>query len=124
MSSLELVHDVPKMLESSSVDVLIVKDYYLDIIMSQRIEVQPGLYLLSSKLGWILTGRLGDHDLTMNETNMLILTYDNDVTGTQSLSSIDSVHPQKPELEDFWKVKSLEILDNSTTSTDKMVDKG
>ena len=72
MSSLELADDIPKMLESSSVDILIGNDYYLHIIMSQRIEVQPGLYLLSSKLGWIFTGRSGDHDLTMNETNMLI----------------------------------------------------
>ena len=68
------------MLESSSVDILIGNDYYLDIIMSQRIEVQPGLYLLSSKLGWILTGRSGDSNLTINETNMLIRTYGNDVT--------------------------------------------
>ena len=123
VSSLELADDIPKMLETSSVDILIEigNDYYLDIIISQRIEVQPGLYLLSSKLGWILTGRSGDHDLTMNETNMLILTYGNDVTETQALSSIDTVHPQKPDLEDFWKVESIGILDNSTTLTDKMV---
>ena len=123
VSSRELAYDIPKMLESSSVDMLIGNDYFLDIIMSQRIEVQPGLYLLSSKLGLILTGQSGDHDLTMNETNMLILTYSNDVTGTQALSSIDTVHPQKPDLEDFWKVESIGILDNSTTLTDKMVNK-
>ena len=91
--------------------------------MSQRIEVQPGLYLLSSKLGWILTGRSGDSNLTINETNMLIRTYGNDVTGTQALSSIDTVHPQKPDLEDFWKVESIGILDNSTTLTNKLVNK-
>ena len=39
------------------------------------------------------------------------------------MSSIDSVHPQKPDLEDFWKVESIGILDNSTTLTDKMVNK-
>ena len=123
VSSRELADDIPKMLESSSVDFLIGNDYYLDIIMSQKIEVQPGLYLLSSKLRWILTGLSGDHDLTMNETNMLILTYGNDVTGTLALSSIDSVHPQKPDLEDFWKFESIGIFDNSTTLTDKMVNK-
>ena len=32
-----------KLSESSSVDILIGNDYYPDIIMSQRIEVQPGL---------------------------------------------------------------------------------
>ena len=121
VSSLELADDVPKIIESSSVDVLIGNDYYLDIIMPQRIEVQPGLHLLSSKLGWILTGRSGDHDSDVNETNMLILTYDNDVTGTSALSSIDSVHPQKPDLEDFWRVELIGIIDNSKTLTDEMV---
>lgn len=121
VSSLELADDVPKMSESSSVDILIGNDYYLDIILSQRIEVQPGLYLLASKLGWILTGRSGDHESNMNETNMLILTYGNDVTGTSAFSSIDSVHPQKPDLEDFWNVESIGILDNSKTLTDEMV---
>ena len=107
------------MFESSSVDVLIGNDYYLDIIMPQRIGVQPGLHLLSSKLGWILTGRSGDHDSDVNETNMLIITYGNDVTGTSALSSIDSVHPQKPDLEDFRRVESIGILDNSKTLADE-----
>ena len=73
VSCLELADDVQKMFESSSVDVLIGNDYYLDIIMSQRIEVQPGLYLLSSKLGWILTGRSSDHEPSPTESNMLIV---------------------------------------------------
>ena len=121
VSSLELADDVPKMFESSSVDVLIGNDYYLDIIMSQRIEVQPGLYLLSSKLGWILTGRSGDHEPSPTESNMLILTYGNDVTETSAFTTMDYVPPQKPDLEDFWKVESIGIIDNSKMSTDEMV---
>ena len=121
VSSLELADDVPKMFESSSIDVLIGNDYYLDIIMSQRIEVQPGLYLLSSKLGWILTGRSGDHEPSPTESNMLILTYGNDVTETSAFTTMDYVPPQKPDLEDFWKVESIGIIDNSKTSTDEMV---
>ena len=39
------------------------------------------------------------------------------------MSSIDTVHPQKPDLEDFWKVESIGILDNSTTLTNKLVNK-
>ena len=49
---------------------------------------------------------------------MLILTYDNDVTGTSALSSIDSVHPQKPDLEAFCRVESIGFIDNSKTLTD------
>ena len=48
--------DLPSKREISSIDLLIGKDYYLDIILSQKIEIHPGLYTLGSKLGWILSG--------------------------------------------------------------------
>ena len=47
---------IPTETESSEIELLIGNDYYLDIILSQKIEIQPGLYLLASKLGWIWTG--------------------------------------------------------------------
>ena len=52
-----LADDLPKERETSSVELLIGNDYYLDIILPQKVTVQPGLYLLGSKLGWILSGR-------------------------------------------------------------------
>ena len=39
------------------------------------------------------------------------------------MSSIHSFHPQKHDLEDFWKVESIGTIDNSTTYTDKIVNK-
>ena len=57
VSSLTLADTIPKETESSTAELLIGNDYYLDIILSQKTEIQPGLYLLGSKLGWILTGR-------------------------------------------------------------------
>ena len=50
MRSLDMADTIPSQTESSSVELLIGSDYYLDIILSQKIEVQPGLYLLASKL--------------------------------------------------------------------------
>ena len=46
--SLEMADTIPLETESSAVELLIGSDYYLDIILSQKIEVQPGLYLLAS----------------------------------------------------------------------------
>lgn len=48
---------IPSESEPITLDLLVGNDYYLDIIQCDKIEVQPGLYLLSSKLGWILSGR-------------------------------------------------------------------
>ena len=41
--------------ETTTIELLIGNDYYLDFILTQRVEEQPGLYMLASKLGWILT---------------------------------------------------------------------
>ena len=46
--------------ETSSVELLIGNDYYLDIILPQNVEVQSELYMLGSKLGWILSGRTSE----------------------------------------------------------------
>ncbi|CAG2233340.1 unnamed protein product [Mytilus edulis] len=56
LRDIELADNIPGEIESSSMGIL-VNDYYLDLILSQRIEFQHGLYLLASKLGWISTGR-------------------------------------------------------------------
>ena len=49
--SLDMADTIPSETETSAIELLIGNDYYLDIILSQKIEVQPGLYLLASKLG-------------------------------------------------------------------------
>lgn len=94
VKSLDMAHTIPTESESSSVELLIGNDYYLDIILSQKIEVQPGLYLLAPKLGWILTG--------VNETNMLILTYGTNIINNSIFTNVDKAIPVKPDLEDFW----------------------
>ena len=53
---------LPRELESSREDWLIGNDYYLDFILPQKVEIQPGLYILGSKLGWILAGRIPKPD--------------------------------------------------------------
>jgi len=51
VKSVDLADTIPRENESSSVELLIGNDYYLDVVLSQRIELQPGLFLLGSKFG-------------------------------------------------------------------------
>ena len=51
-----LTDSFPSEKETTTIEILIGNDYYLDFILLQKVEVQPGLYMLASKLGWILTG--------------------------------------------------------------------
>ena len=51
-----LAETLPCERESSTIELLIGSDYYLDLILPQKVEIQPDLYLLASKLGWLLSG--------------------------------------------------------------------
>ena len=46
-----LADGIPTERETTSVELLIGNDYYLDIILLQKVGVQSGLYMLGSKLG-------------------------------------------------------------------------
>ncbi|XP_053389677.1 uncharacterized protein LOC128552659 [Mercenaria mercenaria] len=72
-----------------------------------------------SKLGWILTGRTNDQD-TNDGPCMLIITHGKGFTKTSLFTNVDGVVPVKRDLEDFWRVESIGILDKQNTSDDEM----
>ena len=121
VSSLDMADSIPTESESSSIELLIGNDYYLDILLSQKIEIQPGLYLLASKLGWILTGRTSEINSETEVTSMLsILTYGNNITKSCVFTNVDRVNERKPDLEDFWNVESIGVLDNPNSTNDEI----
>ena len=70
-----LADTLPSELESSTIDLLIDNDYYLDLIIPQKVEIQPGLYMLGSKLGWMLAERTPKPDQKKEEHSLLVVTY-------------------------------------------------
>ena len=46
--------------KNMSIDILIGNDYYYDIMEGIKLYVTPGLYLINSKIGWIISGRTSD----------------------------------------------------------------
>ncbi|XP_053406426.1 uncharacterized protein LOC128559229 [Mercenaria mercenaria] len=119
--NLSLADTIPTQNETIKIDLLIGNDFYLEIIRSEKIEVQPGLYLLSSCLGWILTGRTQPKEQTkMNDINMFILTYGNNVTETSVFGSVDDALQTKPNIEDFWNMEVIGITDNADKSGDEI----
>ena len=114
-----LADDIPNVRETSSVDLLIGNDYYLDLILPQEIEIQKGLYMLGSKLGWILAGRTAETVENAAEPSMLILTYGTDINReTTLMTHADYSLPLKPNLEDFWQLESIGIQESPTESDD------
>ncbi|XP_045216847.2 uncharacterized protein LOC123566631 [Mercenaria mercenaria] len=119
VKSLTLADTLPTETKNGSVELLIGNDYYLDIVLGHKIEVQKGLYLLSSKLGWILTGRSSEVDENVNDVNMLILTYGSNISTTKVFTSIDESIPRKPDLQDFWNIESIGIKECVQTTDDE-----
>ena len=114
-----LADDLPTERETSSVELLIGNDYYLDVILPQKVEVQPGLYMLGSKLGWILSGRMSELVEGTTESNMLIslLTHGKRIDSeTTFLTGLDKSLPLKPNVEDFWRLESIGISDSPVDS--------
>ena len=48
LDQFDLADTLPHQRESSTIDILVGNDYYLDLLLSRRVEVQPGLYHLES----------------------------------------------------------------------------
>ena len=116
-----LADDLPKETETSSVELLIGNDYYLDIILPQKTEVQSCLYMLGSKLGWILSGRTSEITNETNEASMLIMTYGVEVRKeTPMLTVADQSFPLKPNLEDFWRLESIGINESPVVTDDNI----
>lgn len=119
IKSLDLADTIPTKSESTGVGLLIGNDCYLDLILLQKTEIAPGLYFLSSKLGWILSGRTQDYQVHERVPNMLILTHSRNIAKTSVFQQPDSVVPVKPNLDDFWNMESIGIRSDLQNSDDE-----
>ncbi|XP_061194310.1 uncharacterized protein LOC133202484 [Saccostrea echinata] len=117
---LQFADTLPKTTENSTIDILIGNNYYLDLVSSEKIEINPGLYLLSSKLGWILTGRTQEKFEASRDHlhEMLIVNGNNSTTEYCLHSSVDQCLPLKPSLDEYWNLETIGIKDQPHSSDD------
>jgi len=75
--------------------------------------VSPGLNLMESKLGWILTGRVKCQDDKPN-SSISMLTYTPSPIRVHLSAQSDDKQPlaeQKTQFEEFWKLETLGIAE-------------
>ena len=69
---LKLADDPPTENRHIKIDILIGNDYYDDLMKTDKIEVEKGLYLVNSTLGWMFSGRVPDGS-NDDQENMLLV---------------------------------------------------
>ena len=85
-------------------------------------DLRPGLCLFQSRLGWILGGQLLTENSASEEPTLLISTMGIPPMGirltTHMLTTVDSSLLTKPNLDRFWNLESLGIVESPLTSDD------
>ena len=106
-----LADSLPRQVESSSIGVLIGSDYYHDIISSEKVQIQEGLYVVRSKFGWIICGRTTGNEQDSMENSMLVMTYSqsNILPDTHHLIKIEDSLQVQPNISDLWKLEAIGI---------------
>ena len=98
---------------------MIGNDHYGEILMSGKLEIDKGLYLLGSKLGWILSGRTN----TKQESNyaMTVFTQTTSRIQNQINNNLTMEKPlsSDPSIEDFWCLETIGRTDNPRQSDDE-----
>ena len=92
-------------------ELLIGNDYYSDLILPERKKMIPGLYLLRSHLGWILSGRLPTEEKKASEVSMFVMTGNSSQQYQQSfIAPLGNINDfVKPNLDEFWKLETTGI---------------
>ena len=124
LCNMQLADELPVRGESYTPDILIGNDFYLDIVGSERRTVAPGLYLLSSKLGWILSGRVQNEAVReATQTPIMFLHHGTSVcytTGLANATVAELPEAHSTNLDDMWKLEAIGITDCPYTSDDKL----
>ena len=85
---------------TETVDILVGSDYFWNIVDNERIVLPSGLFLLSSKLGYIVTGKYLDP------------TIDGDRHSNQTISFCVTTQKGFPNLCDLWDLDQIGIKDS------------
>ena len=122
LMDITLADSIPISKETASIELLLGSDYYCDIFSGdiQMKQVVPGLNLIASKLGWILTGRIKCQE-AQSAPSISMLTYTSSPVSAHLAAQFNvQTLPteQKPQLDDFWKLETLGISEPVSVNDD------
>ena len=109
-----LTDSLPQHTKSSTIDMLVGNYCYFDLLGPQKLDVDDGLFLFNSKLGWILGGRT-ESTMTEQDTesHLLVGTVGTDMVDDKvNVHDLNITATSKPNLELFWNLEAISIKDS------------
>ncbi|CAF1104794.1 unnamed protein product [Didymodactylos carnosus] len=117
---LPLADSISKKVENKLVDLLIGNDYYWDIITSEKIELAPGLYLIGSKLGRIISGRHRGPDWMKKLPSTVLFTYSQPCQMAKlPFVPADTQLADKFDFKHLWDLETIGIKDRIDDTSDE-----
>ena len=113
---------LPSDQDDAKVDLLIGSDLFWDLVSSDRIVLPSGLLLLSSKLGYILTGKCNTAQPAKEVGTLIAHTpvLQSGLIPTYTACA-DSCVSSSPNLTDFWSLETIGIKDDPSPSPDDQI---
>jgi len=129
ISADKMADTIPRNSELITVDLLIGSDYFWTIVGVEKLMLPSGLYLVSSKIGYILTGKYTDPIVEQGNSQQCISScfvmtqINSTVPEMNLLSSSDASITKNLNIEDFWKLETIGIGDSlDVTDDDKALE--
>ena len=100
-----MADDLPDQERTIKVDILLGNDYYDEIIGSDKLKLDRGLYLINSSLGWMFSGRIPRGLSNDKDEQVMIVHESHDVA--KAFWSLEGVGVQTEEIKDSEDMEAM-----------------
>jgi len=119
----QLADTLPSQIETYTLGLLIGNDNYYDVMLDERKRIQDNLFVVKSKLGWIMSGRATLETVHHDENTMFVLTtFSQMPTDLHQMIYEKQLNMFEPNVvEDMWNLESIGIKPKDKTERDDLV---
>ena len=101
-------------METYTLGILIGNDHYYDIMLDKREVVEENLFVLESKLGWIISGRTTIRESQDENILFLLSTSSHIPSELHKMNRENQIAMLKPNVKDLWNLENFGIKPKGT----------
>jgi len=117
----QLSDKIPIEIELATEDILIGSDYFWNIIRGHKLVLPSGMFVLSSKFGYIVTGKYNHGECPIQGSSVYHTLFVSANVKSELCCIADVCGIGKPSLENLWSLEVIGIKDPLATDSDDEV---